>query len=230
MKHLRVVVAAIAVTSSGCVCFPFATPPLELSAGAAVASADTKVEGAFPLDVNARPFGVVDEMHGRNFDLGVGYRATPTTAGVTHHGPTLALDYLAPITLRSPTDGEADAGLRFVFSTRGQLLVGNQVDDLGFGATFRFTTEWVGFDNGAFDTCAEPDDDLGYQDLDGDGYDDDDSDFSCSFGHSVGEVGVGGFAEVSYLDLGGASLGWFGVGISVRIPASVGIGIASVLD
>jgi hypothetical protein len=215
---------------SGCVCFPFATPPMEISGGAAAATSNAKVHAAFPVEIAARPFGVTERLHQRKFDLGVGYRLVPTTIKDLHHGPTLSFSWLAPVSLSEPFDGEAKAGLRFAFTGQGHVIVGNEVDDPGLGGTFRFTTEWVGFSSGPFDTC-DTDANAHSADFDGDGYpDDDDEGFSCSVGNSFGELGIGLFTEASYLDLGGRSVGWVGLGLSLRIPAAAGIGFASVLD
>jgi hypothetical protein len=193
---------------------------MELSGGVAAASSDARVHAAFPLDVTAKPLGVAESMWDRSFDVGVGYRFVPTTGREFHHGPTASLSYVVPISMQQPLDGESEPGLRFLFTGQSQLVLGNEVDDVGIGATFRFTSEWAGYSSGPFDGCeTQPDAFVAEGD-----------DTSCAFGHSFGEVGLGLFAEASYLELSGRPVGWVGFGLSFRIPAAIGIAIASVLD
>lgn len=222
-------VLGLSTLLTGCVCFPFATPPLEVSAGIAPTADDERIGVSVPIDISAKPAGAFERFWDRNLEFGVGYRVAPNNLSRVHHGPTMSAGYLLPVSLRPPVDGQSDLGMRFGFTGQGNVLVGNEVDGIGYGATFRFTTEWVRFDNGEFDSCTY-DSDPGYQDLDGDGYNDTDDDYSCSFGYSFGELGIGLFAEASWLDLGTRPIGWIGFGLTLRVPAAAGIAVASILD
>lgn len=224
-------IIALVLLSSGCVCFPFATPPVELSAGVAPATDEQQVGVAAPIDAAVKPAAAFTRFWDRRFDAGFGYRFVPNTLGSAIHGPTLQASYLAPVSVRSPVDGESDLGLRFGFTGLGNVAVGGALDGLGYGATFRFSAEWVGFDNGPYDSCTYASDEYEYQhaDLDGDGIDDDDS-YSCTYGTSWGENGIGLFAEASYVELGTRSIGWLGFGLTLKLPAAAGVVIAPLFD
>lgn len=206
----------MSVTLSGCFPVAWIVPPTKLDVGAGVARTTQESDGLDTSDVqraggvfdargSVEPLAAVSDFEARFVDVSAGYglRYNWTQSYVTH-GPFVGATVLVPVgdvTGRRLTLGSQ---LHAIIAKRDQRssIVGSRV-------TGRIGFEWSSWEEGPFNECAF-DDDGGF----------------CGGGYSFGEVGFSPYTEVSRAQFFGRAEWAWTFGITLRIPASLGAGIA----
>jgi len=192
-----IVVLALGLSQAGCYILPFATPPMQTSIGGGVRVGaprePTQGPGTFQFDIGLRPLGLVPTP---------AYKKRLADAGigyvvVTNGGPTLHGVYLDGAIF--PYQGEI---ARLGVHLQPRLHFVGDTGHAAFGMATRIDIEARGFA---------------------------DSDFSSSsssgggVGHAYGEGGIGFFMEGGYARFDERHTFTMTAGLSVRIPATVGI-------
>jgi len=233
----RLILILLVILECACVPFGFVTPPVEIQGGAAASSQD-ELELAVPVRIDAQPLQLVRRLKDRGYDLGLGYLFVPGTGTYVHgpggHAGLLFGDEEVPL---NEEDGLA---LRWGASARANLLfAGGGFGTSGWGVGLQGRVEWVRFSTGPFEGCTEDDDhhhDPPRREPSQDphpphhdeAYEDDDPTLSCVAGWAEGEGSVGFFVEASHAQIASEDFTWFGAGILFRLPASAGVGFATI--
>lgn len=205
------------VAALGCVPFGWVLPPAHVDVAGGVSSvAEAPVDegdalhereetltpsGAFDARAMLAPLQAIPRFSERHLDVEAGYGMRYLSrAGRIEHGPLLALSVLAPL----------DERKRLVFGTQLGLLIGTASQGngvLGNRIAGRIGFEWRGWGSGEFQSC----------DIEEGGF--------CGSGYAHGERSIAPYLEVSRALLyGDRELGVM-LGLSFRIPASVGAGL-----
>ena len=202
MKLLRLLF--ILTISSTLACFPYAwvTPPAKLEiAGGMTITERGDLGSAFQGTAGVYPFQIFPDYFERTFDGGIGYSLLYVNVNeerVTgRYFHGPYFDFLYFIPV------EASIPVRAYFSAKGKLLL--NTPDIGFGGTGQAGIEIFDFADNNFESCA------------GNG---------CNYGKAYGESSFGFFIEGSQFFYGDSQLTFFGVGLSLRSPATSGIGWA----
>ncbi|NOU33785.1 MAG: hypothetical protein HOO96_38320 [Polyangiaceae bacterium] len=191
---------ALALSTSGCIAFPFGLPPTTMSVGTGVRVTEGQ-SAAPPISFRAgvNPLGLSKTAAFRNFDAGFGYlyQGSP---GQKVHGAYLEAGH---VIARSRT-GERSANRIFAM---GQLrmLYDPTSPVLGRGAALRFVLETTSYASAAL---AEVDRNGGV------------------FGWAEGEGAIGFYAEADTSYVANKYSYAFTGGLTVRLPSVVGIAFA----
>lgn len=232
----RVAIFALLALQTACIPVAFVTPPIELQAGAAAhVHEDTSV--AVPIRVDAQPMQLVESQKDRKYDFGIGYLFLPGT-GPYLHGPGLNVGILQGES-SLPRGEETGLAFRWGATMRTNLMYeGSGFGNNGWGVGLQAHIEWVRYSSGPFAGCnddeeeyypppaREPSQDPYPENPDWD--DDDEPAISCFVGYAEGEGGFGLFVEGSHAQISGQDFSWFGGGLLFRLPASGGVGFATI--
>lgn len=229
--------AALALVLPGCLPFAWATPPVQLEGSVGPISQQPsrgdsrEVQAAFPLRASLHPLQFAPSWLRRNVDAGVGYQFVPISGRPPVHGPHIEVAYLHPQELPKALDAMMDGPryARLGVHLKGHGLFPTKRSFPGSPAgTLQVSFEWFGFTDTTFSGCDRSDDGDDFDDPNDDPYDEDDDDDDesvvCGSGVAWGETAGGFFIEGSYGRLDEREHWWVGVGMKVRVPATLGVG------
>lgn len=190
------------LAQTGCIAFPFVTPPLALSLGGGVRrglpESLAESPGLFRLDVGARPLQLIEAWEMRRADVGVGYALT------MGGGPTLHCGFAEGIVY--PLVGPV-ARMGIHMQPRVLFHAASEAPPT-FGMAVRLSGEVRAFTSKPF------------ADISGRG---------GAIGYAHGEGGMSLYLEGAYERVYDRPTLVLGAGLSFRIPATAGIAIASFL-
>lgn len=198
-------------TLAGCLPVAWVTPPSRLDAGAGLQSMRVDplpggeparaARGHYDLRASITPLQL-SQQEDRLLDIGFGYgmRGVFIEGGLIHHGPFTELGVLSPL---------ESSGARLGASVQLHALGDNAAPFALSGArgAARLTIEWAGHAEAPFADCNFT--------TDG-GF--------CGGGFAFGEGGFGLWAELSHARLRRGVETAFTMGVSFRLPATIGAG------
>lgn len=206
------------------------TPPAELEGAVGPTFEQTprhddhEVGAAIPLRATFFPLQLFPSQQGRHFDVGAGWEFVPLFDRPFIHGPHLEAAYLTTRHVPDVLDffGPEPGTTRLGFHVKGQGLFAAESDQpISPGVTLQISLESVGFTDTDFMGCQDNQSD---DDPADNWEDDEDESVVCGTGYAFGETGGGFFIEGSYGRIDQRNLWWIGLGLKVRIPATMGVG------
>ncbi len=202
MTLLRLLLILTTISLSGCFPYAWVTPPAKLEiAGGLSITEDGEFNSAFQGAAGVYPLQIFPDYFERNFDVGIGYSLLYTSPideqFVGKYFHGPYFDFIYFVPV------EASIPVRAYFSAKGKVLI--NTPDIGFGGSAQAGIEIFDFADNDFDHC---------------------SGAGCNFGRAYGESSFGFFLEGSQFFYGDNQLTFFGLGLSLRSPATSGIGWA----
>ncbi|MFU8802361.1 MAG: hypothetical protein ACNA8W_00995 [Bradymonadaceae bacterium] len=211
-------IGLVALIVSACVPVAWVLPPMQLDfgAGAGHTQPDGDVNLVVPIRLGLYPLQLFPELFMRPVDAGLGYQIwLPTDF---YHGPYLEGMYLMPI-----SQHPRPRTWRFGMGGRGHYLFAPGAPGVqGPAMSIKLLIEAAAFTNDPVTSCSIT---AGYDSEKGAGVDS----IFCGHAYHYGETSIGFFLEGTRGWLGDENLSALTAGLTFRIPASAGAGIAVLL-
>ncbi len=193
----RLLSLSLLAWTTGCIGAPFVTPPARVSVTYLSLSKPLPRGGtnAAHFEVGVHPAALLSRAHDRQLDAGIGYGFVASKGGFVH-APYLEIQALPLIYALGKT-----TLVRAGTAMKPLLLFGRTDEGAGFGGTAQLLIELSDHTSGTFSNSSSDGGVIGF---------------------GAGELGIGLHLEASAMQLNGTSIWGAGVGVNVRLPASMG--------
>lgn len=187
-----------ALASTGCVALPFVTPPARVSATFLTLDRPLPAGGdtAAHVEIGVHPASVIPSVRGRRLDLGIGYGFISNEKSFVH-APYIGLE-ARPFVYPFGKTAVVHAGS----AVKSSLLFDDTGKEAGFGGSAQLLVEMNDYVAGSF----------GGVDNSG-----------GIAGVGGGELGIGFHVEMFAMRYHETNVWGAGIGVDLRLPASVGI-------